>query len=97
MQFMKTQGKLQNDHHQKWSTYLQQFHLDIKHKKGSTNHVANCLSRPPVAALTTVLESCRHETFRSPQLYGNDPNFATTYQLLGVDISTTEHRVVNSK
>jgi hypothetical protein len=22
LQFMKTQGKLQNDHHQKWSTYL---------------------------------------------------------------------------
>jgi hypothetical protein len=32
-------GKLQNDHHQKWSTYLQQFHLNIKYKKGSTNQV----------------------------------------------------------
>jgi hypothetical protein len=28
------QGKLQNDHHQKWSTYLQQFHINIKYKKG---------------------------------------------------------------
>ena len=44
LQFIQTQGKLQNDHHQKWSIYLQQFHLNIKYKKGSTNHVANCLS-----------------------------------------------------
>jgi hypothetical protein len=32
MQFMQTQGKLYNDLHQKWSTYLQQFHLNIKYK-----------------------------------------------------------------
>jgi hypothetical protein len=32
LQFMQTQGKLQNDRHQKWSTYLQQFHLNIKYK-----------------------------------------------------------------
>jgi hypothetical protein len=37
LQFMQTQGKLQNDRHQKWSTYLQQFHLNIKYKTGSTN------------------------------------------------------------
>jgi hypothetical protein len=72
LQFMQTQGKLQNDRHQKWSTYLQQFHLNIKYKKGSTNHVADCLSRPPVAALTTVLNSCGHETSGWPQLYNND-------------------------
>ena len=44
LQFIKTQGKLQNDRHQKWSTYLQQFHLNIKYKKGSTNNVADFLS-----------------------------------------------------
>ena len=32
LQLMQTQGKLQNDHHQKWSTYLQQLHLNIKYK-----------------------------------------------------------------
>jgi hypothetical protein len=82
LQFIQTQGKLQNDHHQKWSTYLQQFHLNIKYKKGSTNHVADCLSRPPVAALTTVLNSCGHETSGWPQLYKNDPEFTSTYQML---------------
>jgi hypothetical protein len=30
LQFMQFQGKLQNDCHQKWSTYLQQFHLNIE-------------------------------------------------------------------
>jgi hypothetical protein len=62
LQFMQTQGKLQTDHHQKWSTYLQQFQLNIKYKTGSTNRVVDCLSRPPVAALATMLDSCGHET-----------------------------------
>jgi hypothetical protein len=41
LQFMRTQEKLQNDCHQKWSTYLQQFHLNIKYKIGSTNHIVD--------------------------------------------------------
>jgi hypothetical protein len=41
---MQTQGELQNYHHQKWSMYLQKFHLNIKYNKGSTNHVAEYLS-----------------------------------------------------
>jgi hypothetical protein len=32
-----------------------------------------------------VLDSCIHETSGWPQLYETDPNFATTYQILGVD------------
>jgi hypothetical protein len=82
---MQTQGKLQNDHHQKWSTYLQQFHLNIKYKMRSTNCVVDCLNRPPVAILTTVLDSCVHETFGWPQLYETDPDFSTTYQMLGTN------------
>jgi hypothetical protein len=66
LQFMQTQGKLQNDHHQKWSTYLQQFHLNIKYKKGNTNHVVDYLSQPLVVVLTTVLNSCGHETSGGP-------------------------------
>jgi hypothetical protein len=48
-------GKLQNDHHQKWSTYLHQFHLNIKYKKGKTNHVADCLNQSPIVVLTIAL------------------------------------------
>jgi hypothetical protein len=82
---LQTQGNFQNDHHQKWSTYLQQFHLNIKCKTGSTNRVVDFLSRPPVVALTTVLESFSHETSGWPQLYETEPDFATTYQMLGAN------------
>jgi hypothetical protein len=36
-------------------------------------------------ALTTVLESCGHETYGWPQLYETYPDFATTYQMLGAN------------
>jgi hypothetical protein len=36
--------------------------------------------------LTTMLESCGHETSRWPQLYETDPDFTTTYQMLGENI-----------
>jgi hypothetical protein len=82
-QFMHIQGRLHNDFYQKWSTYLQQFHLNIKYKKGNTNHVTNCLNRPLIVALTTILNSHGHETFWGPQLYDNDPQFIATYHTLG--------------
>jgi hypothetical protein len=93
LQFIQTQGKLQNNHHQKWSTYLQQFHLNIKYKTGSTNHVIECLNRPPVAAPTTMLHSCGHEASEWPQLYQQDPDFATTYQLLGTCMNVTDFHI----
>jgi hypothetical protein len=86
-------GKLQNDHHQKWSTYLQQFHLNIKYKTGSTNHVIDCLSQPLMVALTTMLHSYGHEASEWPQLYQQDPNFATTYQLLGTGVNVIDFHI----
>ena len=74
-----------NDRHQKWSTYLQQFHLNIKYKTGSINRVVDFLSKNPVATLTTMLDSCAHETSGFPQLYEIDPDFATTYQMFGAN------------
>jgi hypothetical protein len=56
--------------------------LEYKYKKGSTNHVADCLSRPPLTILTTVLKSYGHETSGWSQLYNNDSDFATSYQTL---------------
>jgi hypothetical protein len=93
LQFIQTQGKLQNDRHQKWSTYLQQFHLNIKYKTGISNRVVDCLSWPPMAALTTVLHSCGHEASEWPQLYQQDPNFTTTYQLLGTGATVTDFHI----
>jgi hypothetical protein len=86
---MQTWGKLQNDRHQKWSTYSQQFHLNIKYKIGSTNYVIDWLNHSPVATLPTVLKSCDHETSEWPQLYERDPDFFATYQMLGTNTTVT--------
>ena len=61
---------------------MQQFHLRIKYKKGSTNRDSNFLTRPPIVALTIVLDSCGHETSGWSQLYANDPDFAITYEVV---------------
>jgi hypothetical protein len=53
--FMKTEGKFYNDRYQKWSTYLQQFQLNIKYKMGSANRVGDFLNKPPIVTLTTML------------------------------------------
>jgi hypothetical protein len=82
---METQGKFHNDCRQKWSTYLQQFHLKIKYKIGSTNHIVDCLNKSPVVTLTMVLDSCNHETYGWPELYETKLDFSTTYQMLGAN------------
>jgi hypothetical protein len=90
---MQTQGKLQNNRHQKWSTYLQQFHLNIKYKTWSTNRVVDCLSRPPVATLTMMLHSFGHEASKWPQLYKSDLDFTTTYQMLDTDVIVIDFHI----
>jgi hypothetical protein len=95
LQFIQTQGKLQNNHHQKWSTYLQQFHININYNTRISNHVVGCPIRPPVAAFTTVLQSCGHEASEWPQLYQQDSDFTTTYQLLGTSTTITYFHIQN--
>lgn len=73
---------MQNDRHQRWSAYLQQFHLNICHKKGSTNKVANCLSRPPIAAISMGLNSCGHQIEAWACLYENNVKFVDVYNQL---------------
>nr|GEU90950.1 hypothetical protein [Tanacetum cinerariifolium] len=51
LQYLQSQAKLQQGCHMKWITYLQQFNLVIKYKKGSQNKLADMLSRPPVIML----------------------------------------------
>jgi hypothetical protein len=36
-------------------------------------------------ALTMVIDSCGHETYGWPHLYEIDPDFSTTYQMLGAN------------
>jgi hypothetical protein len=44
LQYLQAQSKLQQTRHYKWMGFLQQFHLVIKYKKGSTNKLADMLS-----------------------------------------------------
>jgi hypothetical protein len=46
-----------------------------------------------MAALTTVVRSCGHEASEWPQLYQQDPDFATTYQLLGTCATVTDFHI----
>ena len=60
----------------KWMGYLQQFHIVIRYKKGSTNIVADFFSRPPIHALIQVLDS---SCFGFPEwktLYAIDSDYA---------------------
>jgi hypothetical protein len=44
-------------------------------------------------ALTTMLHSCGHEASEWPQLYQQDPDFTTTYQLLGTCTNVTDFHI----
>jgi hypothetical protein len=46
-----------------------------------------------MASLTFVLHSCGHEAFEWPQLYQQDLDFATTYQLLGTCDNVTNFHI----
>jgi hypothetical protein len=46
-----------------------------------------------VAALTSMLHSCGHEASEWPQLYHQELDFTTTYQLLGTSTSVTNFHI----
>lgn len=50
--FINSQRKIQEKRHLKWASYIQQFHLVIKYKKGTSNKMADLLSRPPCSGST---------------------------------------------
>jgi len=63
--------------------FLQQFHLVIKYKKGSTNKLVDMLSRPPtlnIIALGTLMhmEPFHHDAYREAYLDYED--FKEVYQ-----------------
>jgi hypothetical protein len=93
LQFIQTQGELSYNHHKKCSTYLQQFHINIKYKTSISNCVIDFCIRPHVASLTTVLHSHGHEASEWPQIYQQYLDFATTYQLLGTGTIVTDFHI----
>jgi hypothetical protein len=50
LQYLQAHTKLQQYRNYMWMGFLQQFHLVIKYKKGTSNKVVDMLSRPPIVA-----------------------------------------------
>ncbi|GJY15488.1 transposable element [Tanacetum coccineum] len=77
LQYLQSQAKLQQARHMKWMTYLQQFNIVIKYKKGSRNKLDDMLSRPPVAMLCLSVfmqvQPSSHDEYASE--YANDLDF----------------------
>ncbi|KAI9157827.1 hypothetical protein LWI28_028681 [Acer negundo] len=69
--------------HASWSAYLQQFTFVLKHKAGSSNRVADALSRRSNLLTAMSVSVPGFETFR--ELLDTDPHFAAILQNLGAD------------
>ena len=67
--------------------YLQQFQLVIKYQKIKANAVADCLSRPPITLLSTVMSMQGYDTTTFPQLYSVDCDLYVIYRQLQTDPS----------
>lgn len=67
LQYLQVQSRFQQARHIKWMTYLQQFNLVIRYKKGAHNKLADMLSRPPLTTLCLALfmkiEPASHEEY----------------------------------
>jgi hypothetical protein len=50
LQYLQAQKKMQKYQHYRWMGFVQQFHSVIKYKKGTSNKVADMISRPPIVA-----------------------------------------------
>ena len=61
--------------------FLQKFHLVIKYKKGTSNKVANMLSRPPIAA-SIILHNASLSLESYVEQYTNDDDFKEVYAKL---------------
>ena len=75
--FINSQSKIQEQRHLKWASYIQQFHLVIKYKKGSSNKMADFLSRPPTTSLEILEVRCASFDNWKEQ-YVIDPDFQET-------------------
>ncbi|KAK4845069.1 hypothetical protein QYF36_000459 [Acer negundo] len=67
--------------HASWSVYLQQFTFVLKHKSGTSNRVADALSRQSTLLSTMTVSIPRFKSFR--ELLVEDPYFANVMTNLG--------------
>ena len=79
LQFTPSHLKLQKYQQNKWINFLQQFQLVIKYWKGKSNSTTDCLNRPPITLLFTVMSMKGYDTTLWSQLYSVYYDFSTIY------------------
>lgn len=87
LSFLNGQEKL-NQRHLKWVEYLQSYTFTIKHKKGTTNKVADALSRRIMTMQEIQLQSVGLSELKD--LYKDDKDFAEIYNVC-TNFSNTSH------
>ena len=78
------QSKLQQARHMKWMSYIQQFNIVIKYKKGATNKLAYMLSWCPIITKSTLLVAIKNqptENFECTKGYSIHSDFCSEFQL----------------
>ena len=85
LQYLTTQSKLQQARHMKWMSYLQQFNIVIKYKKGMTNKLADMLSRPPAPISSALLVAMKIQPIVPSEFakgYDTDADFSPAHAKL---------------
>jgi hypothetical protein len=81
LKYLQAQTKLQQYRHYRWMGFLQQFHLVIMYKKGTSNNVADMISRPPiVASIILKNTSLSHDSY--VEQYAINEDFKEVYEKL---------------
>jgi hypothetical protein len=81
LQYLQTQNKLQQSLYYRWMGFLQQFHLVIKYKNGTSNKVDEMLYRPPIiASIILKNASLSHDSY--VEQYAIDEYFKEVYEKL---------------
>ena len=79
--------------HARWISFIQRFHFVIKHKAGSTNMVADALSRK--TNLHTILKSQVVAFDSLPTLYKDDPDFGKIWSLCVEHVNCNDFHLTN--
>jgi hypothetical protein len=79
--YLQAQTKLQQSRRYRWMGFLQQLHLVIKYKKGTSNKVVDILYIPPIVA-SIILKNTylSHDSY--VEQYAIDENFKKVYENL---------------
>jgi hypothetical protein len=79
--FINSQSKIKEQRHLKWASYIQQFHLVIRYKKGTSNKMDDLLSQPPTPVLSILEVRCEtYDTWKDQ--YATEPNFREIWEAL---------------